>query len=662
MKCARILLTVAISCWIGTMGPGCGSNGDGTTTGGGDTSSDVSRIDDTALSDNATSDDFIPSDSCADDSCLPIVDGFECQPDQSRCSPSGELEVCVQGSFVLSKCPNGTTCLVGECKMPLCTAGTMRCANFLEEEVCSNDGTTYQKQTCPADSACLVDHCVPGCVPETTRCEDNVVYRCNASGKEEKERECNTADGEVCAAGTCYTACEWQDSKRGNYGCRFIAAQLPNDETADDNIFAFVFSNPDPTRTVKVTVNDPTGKTSVISIGPESLAKHELVPPRSFIVRGSGISHSGFLITSSHPIVAFMFNPLEKYDKDSMNTVATNDGSLLLPSAVLGTEYIAVTWSDPGQYSQPPYVTVVAVEDETEVEVTPSQTILVPMEPYLLAAKKTYTFKLSAQDVLNLEAKGLDLTGTRIASNRPVAVFSGNACARVPNSGRFCDHVEAQLPSIETWGKEYWVTKFTDRGGDNDYFRIVARDDNTVLTFDPPRENVPTLAKGAYFEIASTSSFKLTSSKPIMVAQFMASMSVTSPTGPFGKDEPPYTDNYCPDEDVGGGTCWGDPALVLVPAKEQLRSQYLFLVPDTYRYDFVNIGFAPGTTIELNGTTLDLSKAESVGAGDFLQLTLVMESGVQKIVASAPISVIVYGFDHNISYAYNAGLNFTVLP
>lgn len=661
MKWARWTTAGALLLWLFFSGLACGSKGE-TTGSGGDVVNAGDAADVTSLPETTSTSDTMPSDTCLDDSCLPTIDGSECQGDQARCSQSGALEVCVDGRFVPSKCPSDTVCVLGECKAPLCQVGATRCASFIEKEVCASDGTTYLKQACPSGTACLVDDCVPGCVPGTTRCEDNIVYRCNNEGKEEKDEECNTPEGEVCAGGRCYTACEWQDSKRGNYGCRFYAAQLPNDETADDNIFAFVFSNPDPVRTVKVTITDPTGKLSVVSVGPESLAKHELVPPRSFIVRGSGITHSGFRIDSTHPIVAFMFNPLEKYDKDSLNKVATNDGSLLLPSSVLGTEYLAVTWSDPGQYSQPPYLTVVAVDDDTEVTITPSVTLLIPFEPFVLAANKAYTFKLGAQDTLNLEAKGLDLTGTRISSTRPVAAFSGNACARVPNSGRFCDHVETQLPALETWGKEYWVTKFTDRGGDSDYFRVVARDDNTTLTFDPPRDNVPTLKKGKYYEFESKESFKLSADKPVMLAQFMASMSMTSPTGPFGKDEPPYTNNYCPDEDVGGGTCWGDPSLVLVPAKEQLRTQYIFLVPDTYLYDFVNIAFAPGTTITLNDVPLDLTPAKPVGAGEFLSITLKMESGVKKLVASAPVAVIVYGFDHNISYAYNAGLNFSVLP
>jgi hypothetical protein len=65
--------------------------------------------------------------------------------------------------------------------------------------------------------------------------------------------------------------------------------------------------------------------------------------------------------------------------------------------------------------------------------------------------------------------------------------------------------------------------------------------------------------------------------------------------------------------------------------------------------------------MRLDGVDIDTSGAFVIGSGQWRGLTLPMTNGARKIQASKPINVIVYGYDHNISYAYNGGLNFKPL-
>jgi hypothetical protein len=496
------------------------------------------------------------------------------------------------------------------------------------------------------------------CLVGARRCDGQEVIECGVSGGESHVATCDSAGGEQCAGGRCLTACEVRGQKRGYLACEFWAADLPNDESALDNVFAFAFSNASP-RPAAVTITYPWGPVERLSVPVGAVATHALPVPRvlSQIAR-PGLGRHGFRIDSDQPIAAFMFNPLERYDQIGA-TVATNDASLLIPKTALGRRYLAMTFSDPGQFSRPPFVTVVATEDDTEVVVTSTEVVMLAQSPFIIPVGVPASFTLQAHETLTLEPPGTpgvstDLNGTRVEStNHPIAVFSGNRCARVPDQGRFCDHLETQLPPLDTWGERFVVAKFADRGGEPDFFRALAQEDGTTLTFDPPRGGAPTLDAGEDWLFSATADFALSASRPVLLAQFMASQSMTTPPGPFG------VSGDCP-PDIGR-TCQGDPALVLAAPVAQWRSEHIFLVPDTYRHQFIAVTLAAGTALTLDGAPLDTAAARPVGAGSWRTLTLPTSGGHRTLIADGPVAVVVYGFDHNISYAYNGGLDFMPL-
>jgi len=575
----------------------------------------------------------------------------------ARCSADGRRELCLDGGWQVSSCDAGDACDAGECLPIVCTPGASQCVDERSRTLCNASGTVLQREVCTL-GLCANDVCASTCSPGFFRCDGQTVLECGADGVDSIVQTCRADAGEQCAGGRCLTECEVKGAKRGYLACDFWAADLPNDETAADNIFAFAFSNGS-TRPATVTVTYPWGPVEHVEVPVGGIATHALPVPRILSqIPGAGIGRFGFRIQSTEPIAAFMFNPLERYDAAAQTTVATNDASLLIPATALGTRYLAITWSDPGQYSKPPYVTVVATHDGTELIVRPTSTIKLAQSPYRAPAGEDTRITLQAYETLNLEtpsALGVhtDLTGTSITSlNHPVAVFSGNRCARVPDAGRFCDHIETQLPPLETWGDRFVVTKFTDRGGESDYFRVLAQADATELVFDPPLV-APTLLAGGMWQFESKGDFTMTSSKPVLLAQFMASQNMTTPPGPFGVSVD------CPGGI--GGTCQGDPALVLAAPIDQWRGDVIFLVPDTYEHQFINVAFNAGTEMVLDGVAVDTSAAKVVGSGDWRSLVIPTSGGYRTLTASRPVAVIVYGYDHNISYAYSAGLDFKSL-
>ncbi|MFO0745408.1 MAG: IgGFc-binding protein [Myxococcota bacterium] len=601
--------------------------------------------------------DDAPGD--APDGASDDVGAEACAPENAtRCGAHGGIDSCLGGLWQNDRCPGATVCDDGACLPRICTPGEATCDGASARAVCNASGTRVVDEPCEA-AVCRDGACLPGCTPLARRCDGASVLECGDDLVERVVDSCDLAAGEQCGDGRCLTTCDLLGLKRGYIACDFWAADLPNDQTAIDNVFAFAFSNAS-TREAQVTITYPWGPIETVTVPVGGIATHALPVPRFLSqIAGPGLTRQGFRLQSDQPIAAFMFNPLERYDTTADHSVATNDASILIPAPALGTRYLAVTWSDPAQFSRPPYVTIVATRDDTEVVVTTTETIVLPDAPFVAPKGVATTFTLDAFESLDLEPAGTagvrtDLTGTRVESqNHPIAVFSGNRCARVPDEGRFCDHVETQLPSLETWGTDFAVAKFTDRGGESDYYRVVAQADDTTLTFDPPRANTPTLAAGKFWQFASKGDFTLTASRPILLAHFMASQSMTTPPGPFGVSDD------CPAEI--GGTCQGDPALVLEAPVAQWRKDQIFLVPDTYSHQFIDVVFAADTTFTLDGQSVDTGAARAVGGGDWRALTLATSGGYRTLVATQPVGVVVYGYDHNISYAYNGGLDFRAL-
>lgn len=58
---------------------------------------------------------------------------------------------------------------------------------------------------------------------------------------------------------------------------------------------------------------------------------------------------------------------------------------------------------------------------------------------------------------------GKDLTGHFVNSSRPISVYSGHACAFVPEDKFFCDHIVEQIPPVSELGREHIVPPIIGR-------------------------------------------------------------------------------------------------------------------------------------------------------------------------------------------------------
>ncbi|MDI7267747.1 MAG: IgGFc-binding protein [Myxococcota bacterium] len=385
-------------------------------------------------------------------------------------------------------------------------AGSYRCSGF-EWQRCVR-GAWAPAEDCRASGRTCAE--VLGCVscyPGRTFCDGLDVRTCNPDGESSTvTRTCDADAGEACepGAGTCVGLCAEARRNRSNIGCEYWAVDLDNAENFVDIAayaqFAVAVANLTTSYTAEVTVEIDEGVPGgehlprvleSVPLGPGDLHVFDL-PHWDVDGDSSGgrdddpqttLTRRVYRISSTIPVVAYQFNPIDQ--------AFSNGSSLLLPTSGLDNEHHVVVWPPANPLPDPMllpfpnrnYVTVVGVEDGTTVMVTPTYDIFEGVgDPPIpsIPAGTTAEFRLDRFDVLNLETRGMrglrdaipDLTGTKVLSSAPVAVFTGvdlavvGDASRAPpdGGGQFCcaEHLESQVPPVEQRRGTYIFT--TGRG------------------------------------------------------------------------------------------------------------------------------------------------------------------------------------------------------
>jgi hypothetical protein len=291
---------------------------------------------------------------------------------------------------------------------------------------------------------------------------------------------------------------------------------------------------------------------------------------------------------------------------------------------------------------------------------------------------------------LNLETDdfGSDFTSSIIQADSPIAVFSGSEASDAPRFNRIserrccADHLEEQLDPIRAAGKRFIAAHSFNRHlalgnagapldpqPEDEVFRLIAVLDSgatvqTSLSGELAQFRLD--GKGSMREIVSPQDFWIESDSPVMLGNVTASQSAAG---------------------IPGNLPGGDPSLIFIPPIEQYRSDYVFLTPDRYSFDFLRIMAPRSANIVLDAQPLDVIPGCHLEAGTVLEQTLEPASfgfvvyrcqlsfpvidpsfgaddpilpgeqsdGVHLLRSDQPIGVIVDGFDRNVSYGYAAG-------
>ncbi len=587
-------------------------------------------------------------------------------------------------------------------------------------EKCNFRGNQIFQTTCPGRRVCRNAECVDvTCIPNTRVClADDLPGVCDEAG-DEFVPQARCESGSICSEGACLDPCEIAEESRSYIGCEYWPVELENnllfdeDETSTPEApFAVVLANPN-AEPANVTVYTPEGEIHeaipevFIPVGLPSEAftsqtvytqvlgaafnpigdpltgpmRNVSVPPggqlqilfprRQPEAYTSTISRISWRVVSDRPVVAYQFNPI------CCNYSFTNDASILLPRGALTENYMALTypnWLSPSGLSSPATLTVVAIEDNTEIEIRLRDPRILPGDPRLVPdANGTIRVTIDAQEVINIEtADGIpevDLTGSVIEASAPVAVFGGHSCTNIPFSLAACDHLEQQLFPTETWGRNYVAAPLKMRGEgpprtrEATYWKFLAQKDGTEITLDRPfneikqhaqsappsavpdcqdkltRLNIITLNAGEFCEFGTNLGFAASGTEPFLLGAFMS--------GQFSTGNRQF------------GNQAGDPAFFLVPPQEQYRDEYDFLTPATYALDYATIVALVGTRITLDGVPLDLMEfdPEFITSQNMIRAHIPLDDGPHRMVSDTPFGIVVYAYDDFVSYAFTGGLN-----
>jgi hypothetical protein len=296
---------------------------------------------------------------------------------------------------------------------------------------------------------------------------------------------------------------------------------------------------------------------------------------------------------------------------------ATTDMTTLLDLDALSKDYFVLTTL--GRFGDGSQVSVTATEDDTTVSITPKSiaglTDGVPVEVTLQ----------KGESIFYESGAGRDLSGTRIQSDKDVAVFAGAECTQVPNGIVACDHLIQQMFGVENFDTEFLVAETPFAGRDKDLIRVIAAEDDTEVFINGVSQG--TIDAGEVLQVDKVGNALLTSDKPVSVGQFMRG--------------------------EGGTRTVGDPAFALLPSVDQLLDTYAFITPvggDSFSQNLLNIAIAEedAGSLLLDGIAVDTSGFTLLDGVLFGSISVGIGAGV--IEADNPFLATLSGFDSFDSY------------
>jgi hypothetical protein len=383
----------------------------------------------------------------------------------------------------------------------------------------------------------------------------------------------------------------------------------------------------------------------------------------SFIGSGRG---QAWHITTSFPVSAYDILPFG--GASSFLPGAT----LLYPTTAWGTNYIAAlpklgSGSNAGSQG-PHWGQIVAYQNGTTVDIVP--TAALPAGTNVTAApqnvKTTYTLNagefvqwMPAFNYPGGEAAPMDMSGSIISSNNPIAFNGGNGylcLGSATSTGGGCDSDHEQIAPIQALGSKYAIVPFEPRAGtpESVLYRFTGVADGTVLTYDPPQSGLPaSLNLGQVVDFESTKEFMVSSQDaqhPFHVAIMMPGCDGANGLG---------------DEDYGQ----------MVPPAQFLPS-YVFYSDTSYgttNFTVVrnktNQGFED-VTIDCVGTVTGWKPVDSGDTYEYAWVDIVKgnvaqhnncQNGPHTASSKGPFGITVWGEDSYASYGYPAGGNLATI-
>lgn len=419
-----------------------------------------------------------------------------------------------------------------------------------------------------------------------------------------------------------------------------------------------------------VYITSDVSTTATVSIANLNFTQTVTVPANGIVsvnipyeahLTNDGPSPNGIHITSLKPIIVYAH----------IYASSVSGATLVLPVNALGKDYYSINYKQISNSAESvSWFFVVAVEDDTQVEITPSQ----DTEGWLANTK--HTVNLKKGEIYNVLGKftnvptkdnsnkdvafsyGTDLTGSKIksiSSNgtcKKIAVFSGSSkitvsClnytlpttgVKIPSPGS-ADNLFQQAYPTDTWGKNFITVPQKERNFV--VYRIVKSDPSTVVKVNGVVVNY---GNNFYYDFESQNVEQISADKPIQVVQYAVTqgkgIGCTAASG-----------------DVG------DPEMIFLnPLEQTLTSITMYSTPKyLILKHFINIVVKNSgvATFTLDGVSVSSSFIPVPNNLEYSYAQLPVTAGTHNLVSQVGFNAIAYGFGSAESYGYAAGANLT---
>lgn len=315
------------------------------------------------------------------------------------------------------------------------------------------------------------------------------------------------------------------------------------------------------------------------------------------------------------------------------------DASFVLPTPGLADDYIIQTYDQStGSYDPSSAFVIVATEDDTEIDITPSVNTLGGHQ-----ANQTFSITLNTGEAYqvrsNMSQGQRDLSGTRVTAHdcKKIAIFNGNNLTLIPTTAfSDSDCVFEQAMPVRSWGKKFVVTSSLDRN--EDYVKITSAADNNEIRRDGTVIQTLNANQSYVFKLnSSAKSCYLETSQRSAVYLFNSSSN-------------------------GSGT--GAPSMVWIAPIEQRIEEITF---STFNYNHTNVNISKHYVniivesqdvgqVYLDNNLLPSDQFEIVEGNDrYSFYRKRIDHGVHQLSCPNGFNAHIYGFGDARGYAYMAG-------
>ncbi|HRI06635.1 MAG TPA: IgGFc-binding protein [Nannocystaceae bacterium] len=399
-----------------------------------------------------------------------------------------------------------------------CSEGDIQCADPATAIHCI--GGMWVESPC--EGTCEPGVGCPGCDPGSTTCVGEDLFVCDPQGFLQFVETCASEFGLACDPGfaACMGPCsptELGMEAAHDLGCDFYATALTNAAVGADFEVLVVGA---PGTKVSSFVGDVQETAGTIPADGALLVELIGAKPLGEGLKSAKVVGGAHRIRTDKPARVVQFN--------SLGAAASRDATALLPThrwTYLTT--VASMGSKVGVLTRQGFFAVIARTDGTKVVVTPPGNAKIAVSPVDgLGADGSGQLVLDAGDVVQVLADGTsDPTGIVLSATEPIQVLGGHRCAELPNTGQIvdCDHLETTVLAPEYGGQLFILAPpikddgYTPRA----YIARILAPESAFVTVQAGQVfKQVTIPKGEYYDVSTDAPTRITSDKPVMVAQY----------------------------------------------------------------------------------------------------------------------------------------------